>query len=120
VDLFRFSLGLLTMLANCDLKIFHNSSTITYGYFYDPYIYNLKVSSGWVWTLGKNGIVKFDGGKGKLGIYDVDESDPFPKSLKLYIGAKNFKGIRLAIFKYKKGLHREDKYIGFASEVSIG
>lgn len=112
----------LQFINNRDLKIFHKDSSIAFGL--STQIFDSCeswVSSGWVWTLGKNGIVEFDGGRGKLGIYTVYSKFIVPIFKDLYIGAKNFKGIRLVIFQIIDGLpYIEDSYMGFASEVSIG
>ena len=95
-------------------------SSITYGQYDQPLDEPARITyaDGWVWTLGKNGIIEFDGGHGKLGIIgkgfwgNVDD---------YYVGARNFCGIRLlGSFLIDGKRYAGSKYIGFASEVSIG
>ena len=115
---------ILVLLYFAEFKMMHSDSTITYGRYYQPYDERAQITyaDGWIWTLGKNGIVEFDGGQGKLGaIGGVIGIFPEIGFLYYYIGAKNFIGIRLIGIKKIDGKnHAEDKYIGFASEVSIG
>jgi len=99
-------------------------STITYGKlseFYDAPNKN-TYADGWVWTFGKNGVVEFDGGRGKLGaIIRTIGFFPYTDYVFYYIGAKNFRGIRLVgSFTIDGDFYFGNKYIGFASEVSIG
>ncbi len=95
-------------------------SSITYGGYYQPVDERAVITyaDGWVWTLDKNGIVEFDGGQGKLGTIHRGFLEFVAD---YYIGARNFFGIRLIGRREIDGkYYAEDKYIGFASEVSIG
>lgn len=79
-------------------------------------------SKGWVWTSGENGIVKFDGGRGKLGVKEKNFG-VYPDNMVItyYIGVKNFTGIRTFSPMIIDGkLYGATNYIGTASEVSIG
>lgn len=111
---------ILTLLLLAEFKTVHSDSTICYGEYYQLVDEPARITyaDGWVWTIGKNGIVEFDGGQGKLGTIGIGflgNIDDF------YIGARNFCGIRLlGSFLIDGKRFPGSKYIGFASEVSIG